>query len=29
MRRYRSRNSSLFCPRMELMNSFVNFSLVA
>ena len=29
MRRYRSRNSSLFWPRIELMNSFVNFSLVA
>ena len=29
MRRYRLRKSSIFCSRMELMKSFVNFSLVA
>ena len=29
MRRYRPRKSSIFCSRMELMKSFVNFSLVA
>ena len=29
MRRYRPRKSSIFCSRIELMKSFVNFSLVA
>ena len=29
MRRYRFRKSSIFCSRIELMKSLVNFSLVA